>query len=82
MKGLGNSKVTRTALTGKIQSRHEKETNWVIESFGIKAEDVNNPEKLPLRGDDTMKNVYVCYDSFEPGQEKKPTLYIRKLIHN
>ena len=78
---FGKKPILKEDLQRKVTSWTNKNNNWVIESFSISAEDVNNPEKLPKYGQPIIKKAYVCYESFEEEQSKKPILYIRSLVH-
>lgn len=77
----GGEKVLRKNLEAKVGRWEKKGDSWMIESFGIKKEDINKITALPGPDDDAKKRAYVCYNSFEEGQEKKPVLYWRKLAH-
>ena len=77
---FGKNPILKKDLFRKVTSWTKKNNKWVIESFSIKAEDVNNPDELPFYGLPTRK-AYVCYNSFNEGEGKKPVLYWRELYH-
>jgi len=80
MHKFGANPILKKDLLRKISSWKKKNNQWVIESFSIKAEDVNNPDILPCYGS-PIKKAYVCYNSFAEGEENKPCLYWRELAH-
>jgi hypothetical protein len=81
MQKFGKNPILKKDLLRKVTSWTKKNNQWVIESFSIKAEDVNNPGELPFYGLPTRK-AYVCYNSFNEGEGNKPVLYWRELYHN